>query len=232
VQQTSSAGPEGDAWYLTGPEEVTKKKKLAPGLTAPGPARRNVRQRSLSIPILPVAVGTVLGLTIAVLLVVNYVSTPRAAQPTPIAAQPVAGVGCDPGEQIATHYHAHLSIFDGTTPVPVTAQTGITQSCFYWLHTHDETGIIHIEAPQNQAKTNFTLGQFFRIWNQPLTSNQVATIPIGASQQLKVWVDGKPYSENPSQIVLRSHELIALQIATGNQPPPPAYVWTANDPPQ
>jgi hypothetical protein len=37
----------------------------------------------------------------------------------------------------------------------------IPDKCIYWLHTHDGTGIIHIESP---IKRDFTLGQFFDIW--------------------------------------------------------------------
>ncbi len=35
--------------------------------------------------------------------------------------------------------------------------------CFYWLHTHTEDGIIHIESP---VQRTFTLGHFFAIWGR------------------------------------------------------------------
>ncbi len=35
------------------------------------------------------------------------------------------------------------------------------KNCIYWLHTHDDTGTIHIESPVEQ---NITLGQFLKIW--------------------------------------------------------------------
>ena len=84
------------------------------------------------------------------------------------------------------HVHAHLTLYvdgmemwvpagvggpapGGPGPRPpdpvITAAKG-----FYWLHTHDESGVIHAEAPQ---KHDFTLGQFFDIWRQPLSRHQV-----------------------------------------------------------
>jgi hypothetical protein len=41
----------------------------------------------------------------------------------------------------------------------------IPEKCIYWLHTHDETGIIHIESP---IKKDFILGQFFDLWKKKL----------------------------------------------------------------
>ncbi len=46
-----------------------------------------------------------------------------------------------------------------------------TGSCFYWLHSHQEDGVIHVESPSTSL--SFTLGQFFAIWGVPLSSTQV-----------------------------------------------------------
>jgi hypothetical protein len=43
-------------------------------------------------------------------------------------------------------------------------------SCFAWLHTHSADGIIHTESPVTRT---FTLGEFFDVWGQPLSSRQV-----------------------------------------------------------
>jgi hypothetical protein len=152
----------------------------------------------------------------------------------PKEGQPVANVRCDSGEQLAAHYHAHLDIFYQGTPVPVPPGVGITNSCFYWLHTHKDDGIIHIEAPADHKNAKFTLGEFFQVWKQPLNKNQVATISVGNGQQMKVWVNGKPYHGDPNQIVLTSHESVAIEVGPSFQSsPPPVYPWTGpNDPPQ
>ena len=46
--------------------------------------------------------------------------------------------------------------------------------CYYWLHVHvhvhAQDGVIHIESP---AGHTYTLGQFFDLWRQPLSANQV-----------------------------------------------------------
>src|SRR5689334_7306957 len=61
---------------------------------------------------------------------------------------PIDNIYCDAGEQLAYHIHAHLEIFiDGKAyalpqyiGIPVDQQSG-QSTCFYWLHTHDTTGV-------------------------------------------------------------------------------------------
>lgn len=141
------------------------------------------------------------------------------------SGQPVANINCDASEQLASHYHAHLTIVNKGQPVNVPAQIGIQPTCFYWLHTHDDTGIIHIEAPKREATRQFTLGDFFQVWGQPLSKKQVATLGVGANDQLKVWVDGQPYTGDPSKIVLKSHEQIVIEIGPAFVDPPPTFTW-------
>lgn len=173
---------------------------------------------------MPLVVGGIVLVVLVGLFIWYRVSS------APTEGQPVGNITCDTGEQLAVHYHAHLDILYQGTPVPVPAGTGITSSCLYWLHTHDDSGIIHIEAPKGHGGDKFTLGEFFQVWKQPLNGKQVATIPVGQGQQVRAWVDGKPYHGDPNQIVLKSHELIMLEIGPPFQDPPPAYVWKSTDP--
>ncbi|HEX6547262.1 MAG TPA: hypothetical protein VF134_00795 [Candidatus Dormibacteraeota bacterium] len=142
-------------------------------------------------------------------------------------ASAVDGIPCDTGEHVRTgdhHYHAHLQIIWHGTDVNVPANTGIppTGNCLYWLHTHDTTGVIHIEAPADKDH-GFTLGQFFAVWHQPLNSKQVAGVPIAGGDQLVVYVNGQRYEGDPNKIKLTAHELIVLEITPPLIDPPPTY---------
>ena len=80
-------------------------------------------------------------------------------------------------------------------------------NCYYWLHVHAQDGVIHVESP---TQTAYTLGQFFAIWRQPLTANQIGP----AKGALTVFVDGVRYTGNPADIVLKSHEDIQIDVGT------------------
>lgn len=128
---------------------------------------------------------------------------------------PIDGISCDRQEGAVEHIHTSLQIYDRGTRVAVPADIGISQvaNCLYWVHTHDNTGIIHIEAP---VKRTFTLGQFFDIWGPELSWSKAASVSAAHGRHLAVWVDGSAWhGGNPRAIVLRDHETIVIQ----NGPP-------------
>ncbi len=143
---------------------------------------------------------------------------------------PVDGIGCQTSEQVVYHIHSHLAIFDNSQqqvvprgigiPGPQQVQDGFVESgkCFYWLHTHDTTGVIHVESP---TKRTYTLGQFFDIWGQQLSNSQVGN----ATGKLTVFVDGKQFSGDPRSIVLTPHKVIQLDV--GTVVPPKSFTFPA-----
>ena len=129
----------------------------------------------------------------------------------------VDGIPCESNEQLTYHVHAHLTIFVDGQQVTVPAFIGIDQQapCISWLHTHDNTGVIHVEAP---SQRQFTLGQFFDIWGQPLSATQLLHDTADASHQVRAFVGGQPYTGNPRAIPLTAHADIVLEYG----PPFPA----------
>ena len=119
---------------------------------------------------------------------------------------PVDGIRCERTEGAVQHIHSNLQIFDRGRSLEVPANVGIVQNvgCLYWMHTHAPNGMIHIEAP---IKANFTLGQFFDIWGQPLSRNAAAQV----HGKLSYWVNGRPYKGDPRAIALKDMETIVIQ---------------------
>jgi hypothetical protein len=77
------------------------------------------------------------------------------------AANPeINGIPCDRGEQLVFHIHAHLAIYAAGQPLRIPYGIGIgtpwliqqssegpfvaSGTCFRWLHTYTDDGIIHI----------------------------------------------------------------------------------------
>jgi hypothetical protein len=139
---------------------------------------------------------------------------------------PINGVSCLGMEQLAYHIHAHLAVFDDGRLYALPAGVGIVGStaeqtqygpialgghCYYFLHTHTNDGIIHIESP---SKRIYTLGDFFDVWQQPLSANHVASLH-GA---ITAYVNGKLWKKSPVDIPLLPHTDIQLEI--GDPAPP------------
>jgi hypothetical protein len=145
-------------------------------------------------------------------------------QPAAPSGETVNGISCDAMEGSRLHIHQHLVVFDHGKPIPIPALIGIPpgKQCLYWLHTHTPDGVIHIEAP---ATRTFTLGDFFKIWGQPLSRSVAATAHAEKGKSLKVWVDGKPYSGDPGEIPLAAHTDVVIEAGPPFPNPPKFTDW-------
>jgi len=138
--------------------------------------------------------------------------------------QTVDGIQCNAGEMLNFHVHAHLTILRNGKQVLVPPYIGIVDNtCLYWLHTHDDSGIIHMEAPTERT---FNLRQLFDIWGYPLSATGVATYDV-PNGDLTVFVDGKQWTGDPYDIELVSHTQVVIEL--GTVVPPPPYVFPAGD---
>jgi hypothetical protein len=153
-----------------------------------------------------------------------------AAAPSP--GQTVDGIQCQSSEQALFHIHARLTIYVGGRSRSVPYGIGIADpqttstpagrfvtagSCFAWLHTHVADGIIHIESP---VRRTYLLGNFFDVWNQPLSATRVGP----ARGAVVAFVNGKRWRSNPRNIPLHAHTQVQLDVGR----PVPAPVRISN----
>jgi hypothetical protein len=122
-------------------------------------------------------------------------------------------------EQLEYHIHAHLDVLVDGKPVTVPANIGIDPTVgIAVLHTHDERGVIHVEAPQ---PGDFTLGQFFDVWGVRLTQSCIGGACSEGDASLTAFVNGKQVTGDPGSIVLGAHDEIVLAFGTETQLPDP-----------
>jgi hypothetical protein len=131
------------------------------------------------------------------------------------------GLPAVPGRNsLALHNHDLLQIFDHGKPVQVPANIGIDEQAGYLtsLHTHDATGIIHVESPTQRS---FDLGDLFDVWGVRLTPTCIGGLCDSGENQLRAYVDGKPWSGDPRAIPLKQHEDVVLTYGTATEQPSP-----------
>ena len=161
---------------------------------------------------------------------------PWPAPPNPMALTHKAGLTPETHEFVFLHVHSRLFVFvngkavtvpaglgidisnpavhRGTLPDGSTAYGGIdppcAQPCISPLHTHDNTGILHTEAKENEFNT---LGELFTQWDVRLDRKCVGGYcrPRAA---IAVYVDGDSYSGDPRAIELEDKKAIAIVIGT------------------
>lgn len=133
------------------------------------------------------------------------------------------GLSVAPMEGTARHFHTHLDILVDGRPVDVPAGLGIATSgdAMSELHTHDTTGVLHIEAPTTGKR--YVLGQLFAEWNLRLDATDLGGLKAGGGQALTAYVDGRRQSGDPAKIELAPHREIALVFGpAGARPKVPA----------
>jgi hypothetical protein len=148
------------------------------------------------------------------------------ADPTPRAK--AAGLQMLSAEGTVEHIHSHLTVTVDGAKVAVPALLGIDESAgsISPLHTHDASGIVHVESP---VATSFTLGQVFTEWNVALATGRIGSYSTADGRAITVFVDRKPYTGDPAAITLADHEDIDIVVTRAGvkATAPAAFTWPA-----
>jgi hypothetical protein len=151
---------------------------------------------------------------------------PAALSRATAAARPIAGLRCEsaPGERDG----AHLELFAQGLVVIVPAGIGVAPPvrrngaaiaggrCSYPARTIQPTGVIELARG-----AKLTLGDFFAVWGQPLSTQRLAGFRGGA---VKAFVGGVAWRGDPRSIPLRRHGQIVLELGP-LVPPHAAYLF-------
>jgi hypothetical protein len=106
------------------------------------------------------------------------------------------------------HIHAALHIFVNGLLKPVPALVGLepAKGIETSLHTHDSSGVIHMETVH---KFNFTLGEFFKVWGVKLGPEQVGGLKGLGGDKLHFYVNGRKLA-NPAAYVMHNGDNFSI----------------------
>lgn len=127
------------------------------------------------------------------------------------------------------HTHQHLDIFIEGKVIPIPQDIGEGKDFISPIHTHDETGVIHVESPTVQV---FTLGQFFNVWGVGFDNQCLGGYCNLDDKKLQVYTNGQVVNGNYQDIVLRPREEIAIIYGTASQsavPIPSSYLFPSGE---
>ena len=156
----------------------------------------NVKKRNNKLIVLLIIFVIAVGITYASYRLDNSSSS---------AAAVIDGIECNTNEFATLHTHTHLDFYVNANHLTVPERIGILDNkCLYWLHTHDASGIIHIESPKSE---DFTLAQFIDIWKN------TGDFPISGATP-KVFVNGQLANVTLDSIKINKHDEIALVYGT------------------
>jgi hypothetical protein len=154
----------------------TRKQKIL------GDVKRKRRQRTITTIVIAI------GLIAIVVLAVVFLRGP----PNPVSLPDYLS-HCITGG-LFYHSHPNLTIIINRVGVPMPGPT-FNSGCGQPLHTHDSSGVIHVETDQDR---DYTLHDWFLLWgfyvaNNNYTifnSNQIFTYKVDATHHLTMTVNG------------------------------------------
>lgn len=141
-----------------------------------------------------------------ILLMLNDAKHPENTDPYANKSTRDLALTCIPQEQLAMHIHPVLSIIINGQQQEIPQGIGIQQNCIHFLHTHDNTGKIHVESP---VQKDYHLSDFFAVWGQTFTSEQILDSKVDATHKIVMTVNGQPNTEY-GDLVLRDGDQIVI----------------------
>lgn len=102
---------------------------------------------------------------------------------------------------LAQHIHSHLEVYIDNQRKIVPANVGVVKTCMAEMHTHDDTGKIHIETAY--AGKRFNLETFFNLWGESLLKDDY---------DLEVLADDLPV-DDPTSLVLKDNQKIVVKYS-------------------
>jgi len=136
-----------------------------------------------------------------------YLTTPRQVQATDTDREALLNTYLTGHENLAMHIHPKLKILVDGAEMKVPANIGIApDGRMRVIHTHDETGIIHVESPR---QAEFTFGDFLKIWGKNLTSSCFDRY----CGKIRFTANGQEV-EDPHNYILRDGDELVLEVTT------------------
>ncbi len=111
-----------------------------------------------------------------------------------IASQPKT----PPSELISKngiHWHPELSIYVKGEKQEINANLGMGAGMMAAVHTHDTTGVLHLEPRGRVTKNDTKIGVFFKIWRKQFSSNCIFDSCNGPEGTVKMLVNGAENNE-------------------------------------
>jgi hypothetical protein len=123
-------------------------------------------------------------------------------------AERLKQIGIPPGGKETFHIHAMLHIYVDGLLKPLPAEIGLDPAKHIEssMHTHDSSGIIHMEAPHPYP---YTLGDFFEVWGVKLGPAQVGGLKGYGGDHLHFYLNGRPLKD-PAALRLHRYDSIVI----------------------
>ncbi len=154
------------------------------------------------VPYIALVAVVIIGIVIAVMMVPSSSVDPTTAE----SENSILERTISSHNSLRQHFHPEIKITVDGEPVKIPANVGVSGGTFRYMHTHDDSGKIHVESPSNHI---FTIGDFFTIWGKEFTSECVDT----NCGKIVVSVNGDVI-DSPTDYILEEDDKVLIEVST------------------
>lgn len=149
-------------------------------------------------------------ITVAVILIIVFLASKNS-----ISSKTNREVALTCTTDMATQFHIHpnLEIMINGQKQEIPANIGVHSTCMNSLHTHDNSGKIHVESPE---KRDFTLADFFAVWKKTYGKDQILDYKVDEGYIIRETVNGNEVQDYENTI-LRDKDQIIIYYETIEQ---------------
>lgn len=108
---------------------------------------------------------------------------------------------------LGLHIHPYLEIVVNGEKQIIPANLGVLPGCMRPVHTHDQTGTIHIEWKRPRG---FALGDFFKVWGKTFNQSQILDEQTDENYEIVMTVNGQRSDEYENLIMKDSDRIIII----------------------
>lgn len=121
-------------------------------------------------------------------------------------SRPLAELCVEHSGGLRAHYHPSLKIIIGGKAENLSANIGVTSNCMRPVHTHDASGKIHVETPDNR---DVYLRDFFAIWKEPFGREEIMGNRIDETHRIRMMVADQE-SQDFENLLLKDGQEITI----------------------
>src|SRR3989344_3694547 len=141
-------------------------------------------------------------ITVVVILIIVFLDSRNS-----ISSKTTREVALTCTTEMATKFYIHpnLEIIINGKKQELPANIGVSPTCMNSLHTHDNSGEIHVESPE---KRDFTLADFFAVWQKNYSKSQFFDFKVDASHTTRQTVNGIEVQDYENTILYDNDQII------------------------
>jgi len=143
--------------------------------------------------------------TIAVIIILALLNTKNSTKSKTSRTNREVALTCTTDMATEFHIHPNLEIIINGQKQELIKNIGVGPTCMTSLHTHDNSGVVHVESPE---KRDFILADFFAVWKKTFNKDEILDYKTDEKHMIRMTINGSDVQNYENTILLDKDQII------------------------